>query len=241
MLTQQNGDPTSSMEHRGRRRVHLGSLSSSSTITGQKIASSLFMFHCVISVSTGNDQPAALENVDPNRPTRTTTDIGSRFGTPNLASKTTNHSSYSTQCAGSAIKHGTWSRTVNQSGAFKLPAQTQGRGEPGAEYWNGFKAKDLLELAVIGWEACSVWQSHNIYMAGKDGEDFYVDIGDSKSGKNVAREDMSSDSKDMLDIGSAMEALTRVDLDLAYSFEKLFKLDDACLGMVKRIGSTDYR
>ena len=78
-------------------------------------------------------------------------------------------------------------------------------------------------------------------MAGKDGEDFYVDIGDSESGKNAAREDMSSDSKDMLDIGSAMEALTRVDLDLAYSFEKLFKLDDACLGMVKRIGSTDYR
>ncbi|XP_017222939.1 WPP domain-interacting tail-anchored protein 2 [Daucus carota subsp. sativus] len=62
-------------------------------------------------------------------------------------------------------------------------------------------------------------------MAGEDGEDFYVDIGDSESGKNAAREDMSSDSKDMLDIGSAMEALTRVDLDLAYSSEKLVNLD----------------
>lgn len=69
----------------------------------------------------------------------------------------------------------------------------------------------------------AVWHSHNIYMARKDGEDFYVDIGDSESGKNVAREDMSS--KDMLDTGNAMEALTRVDLDLAYSSEKSVNLD----------------
>uniref|UniRef100_A0A175YKH4 WIT1/2 N-terminal helical bundle domain-containing protein n=1 Tax=Daucus carota subsp. sativus TaxID=79200 RepID=A0A175YKH4_DAUCS len=60
-------------------------------------------------------------------------------------------------------------------------------------------------------------------MAGKDGEDFYVDIGYSESGKNVAREDMSS--KDMLDTGNATEALTRVDLDLAYSSEKSVDLD----------------
>ncbi|XP_017251917.2 uncharacterized protein LOC108222506 [Daucus carota subsp. sativus] len=74
------------------------------------------------------------------------------------------------------------------------------------------------------WQLISlVWHSHNIYMAGKDGEDFYVDIGDSESGKNVAREDMSS--KDMLDTGNAMEALTRVDLDLAYSSEKSVNLD----------------
>lgn len=71
----------------------------------------------------------------------------------------------------------------------------------------------------------SVWQSHNINMVGEDGADFYVDIGDSESGKSVPNEDISSDAKDMLDIGSAMEVLTRVDLDLAYSSEKLVNLD----------------
>lgn len=62
-------------------------------------------------------------------------------------------------------------------------------------------------------------------MSGEGSSDLYADIGDSESGNNVGHEDISSDSKDMLDIGSAMEALTRVDLDLAYASEKLVNLD----------------
>uniref|UniRef100_A0A162A5P8 WIT1/2 N-terminal helical bundle domain-containing protein n=1 Tax=Daucus carota subsp. sativus TaxID=79200 RepID=A0A162A5P8_DAUCS len=83
--------------------------------------------------------------------------------------------------------------------------------------------QSVLQVSISHDLDYKVWHSHNIYMAGKDGEDFYVDIGDSESGKNVAREDMSS--KDMLDTGNAMEALTRVDLDLAYSSEKSVNLD----------------
>lgn len=71
----------------------------------------------------------------------------------------------------------------------------------------------------------AVWQFHNINMSGEGSSDLYADIGDSESGNNVGHEDISSDSKDMLDIGSAMEALTRVDLDLAYASEKLVNLD----------------
>lgn len=46
-----------------------------------------------------------------------------------------------------------------------------------------------------------------------------IDVGDPESGKFLC------DAKDMGEIGSAMEVLTRVDLDLAYSSEKLLNLE----------------
>lgn len=62
-------------------------------------------------------------------------------------------------------------------------------------------------------------------MVGEYYETLKTDDIDPESGKNELQEDMASDAKDMMDIGSAMEVLTRVDLDLAYSSEKLVNLD----------------
>lgn len=67
--------------------------------------------------------------------------------------------------------------------------------------------------------------TNNIKMVGENYAALNIDVGDPESGKNVLHEDIASDAKDMMDIGSAMEVLTRVDLDLAYSSEKLVNLD----------------
>ncbi|KAK1381021.1 hypothetical protein POM88_027765 [Heracleum sosnowskyi] len=91
-----------------------------------------------------------------------------------------------------------------------------------------WKFKKILKIQTLNHcvrHLCIVWQSHNINMVGEDDADCSVDFRESEAGKNVPHEDVSSDAKDMLDIGSAMEVLTRVDLDLAYSSEKLVNLD----------------
>ncbi|GFY88861.1 WPP domain-interacting protein 2 [Actinidia rufa] len=52
-----------------------------------------------------------------------------------------------------------------------------------------------------------------------------ADDGDPELGEVYMHESVSFDSKDVGEVGSAMEVLTRVDLDLAYSSEKLVNLD----------------